>query len=250
MAFHSYKGGTGKTLLSVNLGTILANRGNKICLLDLDFRAPSLHVAFKKDNSEYWMNDYLNRVCEVDNVLTDCSSNPVTNGKMFVGFADPSTEAIREMASKDRKWELNALGRLFSLRNHLLKELHFDYVIFDTSPGLPYSSINAIVSTDVVLVVTTLDKSDLEGSQRMMLELYELFEKKTEVILNKVPVDCLPSESQMRKQIDFEKLQLPIVGTIPCSCDLLNAEGEYFFVSERPNHPFTTTLQEIATKIL
>ncbi|MCZ2809667.1 MAG: ParA family protein, partial [Candidatus Bathyarchaeota archaeon] len=165
ITFNSYKGGTGKTLLSVNLATIFANKGKKICLLDLDFRAPSLHVIFKTCKSEYWLNDYLNRVCEIDKVLTDCGSNYVAKGKMFVGLANPSTEAIREMASKDRKWEMKALGRLFYLRNSLLNELHFDYVIFDTSPGLQYSSINAVVSADVVLVVTTLDKSDVIGTQ-------------------------------------------------------------------------------------
>lgn len=173
----------------------------------------------------------------------------MANGKIFVGLANPSTEAIREVASKDRKWEMKALGRLLSLKNSLLKKLHFDYVIFDTSPGLQYSSINAVASADVVLVVTTLDKSDMEGTQRMISELYELFEKKTEVIANKVPVEFLPSKNRKRKQINFETFQLPIVGAIPCSCDILDAEGEYFFASEKSNHPFTKTLQKIATKI-
>lgn len=249
ITFHSYKGGTGKTLLSVNLATIFANRGKKTCLLDLDFRAPSLHVIFKTGKAEYWLNDYLNRTCEIDKVLTDCSSNHAAKGKIFVGLANPSTKAIREVASKDRKWEMKALGRLLSLKNSLLKELHFDYVIFDTSPGLQYSSINAVVSADVVLVVTTLDKSDMEGTQRMISELYELFEKKTEVIANKVPVEFLPSKNRKRKQINLETLKLPIVGAIPCSCDILDAEGEYFFASEKPDHPFTQTLQKIATKI-
>jgi len=203
ITFNSYKGGTGKTLLSVNLATIFANKGKKICLLDLDFRAPSLHVIFKTCKSEYWLNDYLNRVCEIDKVLTDCASNYVAKGKMFVGLANPSTEAIREMASKDRKWEMKALGRLFHLGNSLLEELHFDYVIFDTSPGLQYSSINAVVSADVVLVVTTLDKSDVIGTQWMISELYELFRKKTEVTTNKVPAEFLPPKNRKIKQISL-----------------------------------------------
>ena len=173
ITFHSYKGGTGKTLLSVNLAILLANKGKKICLLDLDFRAPSLHAIFKTAKPEYWLNDYLNKICKIDKVLTDCSSNYVTKGKLFIGLANPSTEAIRKMISKDRKWEMEALGRLLSL-----KELHFDYVILDTSPGLQYPSINAVVSADIVLVVTIFDKSDVEGTQRMISELYELFKKR------------------------------------------------------------------------
>ena len=244
ITFHSYKGGTGKTLLSSNLATVFADRGKKVCLLDLDFRAPSLHVIFKNGKSEYWLNDYLNKVCEIDKVLTDC--NYVAKGKMFVGLANPSTIAIREMVSKDRKWEMQALERLFSLKNSLLNDMHFDYVILDTSLGLQYSSINAIVIADLALIVTSVDKSDVEGTQRMIHELYELFEKKTGIIINKVPSE-LPSSK--RKPIKLETNKLPIIGTIPCSCDILRAKIEYFFASKKPNHPFTKTLKEIATKI-
>ena len=47
IAFHSYKGGTGKTLLSINLAATYAKNGKDVCLLDLDFRAPSLQARFK-----------------------------------------------------------------------------------------------------------------------------------------------------------------------------------------------------------
>lgn len=68
--------------------------------------------------------------------------------------------------------------------------------ILDTSPGLQYSSINAVVSVDSVLMVTTLDRSDMEGTKRMTQDLYRLFERTTEVISNKVPFDFLILEKQ------------------------------------------------------
>ena len=243
---HSYKGGTGKTLLSVNLAAMLANRGEKTCLLDLDLLAPSLHVIFETAKPEYWLNDYLNKACKIDRILLDCSSYCVAKGKLFVGLANPSIEALREMASKDRKWEMNALCRLIMLKNSLLEELRFDWVILDSSPGLHYSSINAVVSADGVLVVTTLDKSDVEGTQRMIKDFNELFEKKTRVILNKVPFDFLPLENLERR---LESFQLPIVEAIPCSCDILEAEGEYFFAYKKPNHVFTKTMKKIVARI-
>jgi MinD-like ATPase involved in chromosome partitioning or flagellar assembly len=242
---HSYKGGTGKTLFSVNLALSLAKRGKKVCLLDLDFRAPSLNAIFEDTKSERWLNDYLNQICKIDEVLMDCNSNYVTKGRMFVGLANPSTHAIRDMISKDRNWEMKALCSLLSLKESLLKELHFNYVIFDTSPGLQYNSINAIVSADVVFVVTTLEKSDVEGTQRMISDLYELFEKKTEIIVNKIPNGFVHSENQKKLEI----LQLPMIGAIPCSCEILNSEGKFFFAAEKPNHPFTKTLEKIVTKI-
>ena len=42
IAFHSYKGGTGKTTLAGNFAAVLAKLGFRVCLLDLDVYAPSL----------------------------------------------------------------------------------------------------------------------------------------------------------------------------------------------------------------
>ena len=250
IAIHSYKGGTGKTSLSVNLAATYARRGKKVCLMDLDFRAPSLHAIFKKEKLEYWLNDYLNGVCEIDKVLVDINQHD-NGGKLAVALANPTTEAIRDMTAKDRKWEMKALGRLLALRAAILNEGKFDYIIFDTSPGLQYSSINAIVSADVVLVVTSLDASDIIGSQRMTTELYDLFEKKTGILINKVIAEYLSSKEEEKK---FNKRikeihSLPVLATIPCFCEVLRAAGNFIFSEERPEHPFTETLENLATKV-
>lgn len=251
IAVHSYKGGTGKTSLSVNLAATYARMGKKVCLMDLDFRAPSLHAIFKKQNLNYWLNDYLNGVCEINKVLVDVTKDHGNGGKLLVALANPSTEAIRDMTAKDRKWEMKALGRLLSLRSSLLNEMGLDYIICDTSPGLQYSSINAIVAADVVLVVTSLDASDINGSQRMTSELYDLFEKKTGILVNKVIAEYLSSEKELKKFNKYIKSihTLPVLATIPCFCEVLRAAGDFIFTEERPEHPFTETLKELAAKV-
>jgi len=248
IAVHSYKGGTGKTLLSVNLAATFAKHGKKVCLFDLDFRAPSLFTILKIEKAENWLNDYLNGTCGIEKVLLDISDRIQNNGMLFVGLANPSTEAIRDMSSKDRKWEMRALGRLLALRNSLLGEKNFDYLIFDTSPGLQYSSINAIVSADLVLVATTFDRSDVNGTQLMLRELYDLFEKKTEVILNKVFDAPLKSGKDIQAKLN-NIYQVPILGIIPCFCDVLKAEGNVIFAQEKTDHPFSKLLNEMANKI-
>ena len=251
IAVHSYKGGTGKTSLSVNLAATYARRGKKVCLMDLDFRAPSLHVLFKDYKAEYWLNDYLNGVCEIGKVLIDASRDHGNGGKLMVALANPSTEAIRDMTAKDRKWEMKALGRLLSLRSSIINDSDFDYLILDTSPGLQYSSINAIVSADLALVVTSLDASDINGSQRMTSELYDLFEKKTGILVNKVVADHLSSKEAQKKFNKYIKgvHTLPILATIPCYCEVLRAAGNFIFSEEKPEHPFTKTIDELAATI-
>ena len=249
VAVHSYKGGTGKTLLSVNLAATFAKHGKKVCLFDLDFRAPSLFAILKVGTADYWLNDYLNGKCGIDKVLLDLSSRIPGNGKFFVALANPSTEAIREMSAKDRKWEMRALGKLLSLRNTLLNDKEFDYLIFDTSPGLQYSSINAIVTADFVVVATTGDRSDVDGTRRMLRELYNLFEKKTGLVMNKVLGPASKSkEDEMHSQVK-NVYQVPLLGLVPCFCEILRAEGNLIFVQDKPNHPFTEIVDEMAKKI-
>lgn len=249
IAVHSYKGGTGKTLLSVNLAATFAKQGKKVCLFDLDFRAPSLFAILKLENADCWFNDYLNNTCDVSKVLIDLSSRISGKGQLFVGLANPATEAIRDMSAKDRKWEMRALGRLLYLRNALLNDKGFDYIVFDTSPGLQYSSINAIVAADLVAVATTGDRSDVDGTRRMLRELYNLFEKKTGIVINKV----LDYSSKNRQEELYDRVkntyQVPLLGLVPCFCDILRAEGNFIFAQDKPEHPFSKLLDEMAKKI-
>ncbi|MGD0996482.1 MAG: MinD/ParA family protein [Candidatus Bathyarchaeia archaeon] len=249
IALHSYKGGTGKTLLSLNLAAALAKLGKKVCVFDLDFRAPSLFSILKAENVEYWLNDYLNNSCDAEKVLIDLSSKVPGNGKFFAGLANPATEAIRDMSAKDRKWEMRALGRLLALRETLLEDQKFDYLFLDTSPGLQYSSINAIVAADFVVVVTTGDRSDVDGTKRMLQELYNLFEKKTGLVLNKV----LDSSATAKKAEMSNKIKtvyhVPMLAIVPCFCEILRAEGNSIFIEDKPDHPFTKIITEMAKKI-
>ena len=249
VAVHSYKGGTGKTLLSVNLAATFAKHGKKVCLFDLDFRAPSLFAILNVNNAEFWLNDYLNGKCDIDKVILDLSNKIEGTGDFLAALANPSTEAIREMSAKDRKWEMRALGRLLSLRNTLLNDQEFDYLVFDTSPGLQYSSINAIVTADFVVVATTGDRSDVDGTRRMLRELYNLFEKKTGLVMNKVLDPTSKSKrDEMEKRVK-NVYQVPMLGLVPCFCEILRAEGNLIFVQDKPNHPFTKILDEMARKI-
>lgn len=83
------QGGTGKTLLSVNLAVIFADKVKKVCLLDYDLRAPSLNSTFN-NNNKYRVNYYLKKACKVEDILTDCTPHYITEGQLFVGLVDPS----------------------------------------------------------------------------------------------------------------------------------------------------------------
>lgn len=247
---HSYKGGTGKSLISTNLASIFASQGKNVCLVDLDLRAPSLDATFAADG-KHWVNDFLDDKCEPMELLKDFSNEKGTKGRLLVALANPAMEAIRETITKDRKWEMRALRRLLSLKELLLENLAVDYVILDTSPGLLYASINAIAAADLALVVATWDASDVSGTQGMVGELYDLLERRAIVLMNKIPEQLITNE-EMRKRLTNQfrgAFKLPVIDIIPCYCDVLRQERSTIMALEKPEHPFSRGLVEVAQRI-
>ena len=252
ISIHSSRGGTGKSLISSNMAVIYASEGRNVALLDFDFRAPSFLTIFEAGGTvKRWVNDYLDGKAKIEDIMVDVTDRFKTKGKLLVGFANPDMEAMREMARKDRKWQMQALRRVISMKQELAEKFGVDFVIIDTSPGIQYSSVNSVVSADVSVIVSTMDILDIDGVQRIVRELYEPFEKKTVIIMNK----AIPQEfvSEDRKEALLARVKgmftHPLTAIIPCYCNLLIASRISPFVLEKPNHPFSQALKEIAKRL-
>jgi septum site-determining protein MinD len=249
IAIHSYKGGTGKTSIAVNLAAISAIKGRNVCILDYDFRAPSLQVAFK-ENPKFWLNDFLEGNINFQDALIELTHKYNFKGKLLAGFANPNSQALRSMMTKDRAWEMKALHKTLSAKRSLNQKMNFDLLIFDTSPGMIYSSINALTSSDLIFIVMKGDEYDLEGTKELINGIYEVLGKKTQVILNKIPLNYFSKEaSEELKSLIQEKLGLPVAGLIPCDCNLLATGGKSIIAINQPNHPFIKALSSILDKI-
>jgi septum site-determining protein MinD len=251
ITLHSYKGGTGKSYLAVNLAAIYALQGKKVCLLDLDFRAPTLQVVFEPKGLKYFINSVLEGTISIRDCLLDCSDKLENKGKLYVGFADFSTEAIREMVSKGKKWEIEALQRLYKMRKELLDDMKFDVVLMDTSPGIQYLSINAVVASDVAVVISTLDDADIMGTSKMLKELYETFEKETAIVINKAIGGAEWADPDKNKVVEDlqNKYKEAVIGILPCFCEVGRLKRGDLFVLQNPKHPFTEMLRVIAAKL-
>ena len=61
-----------------------------------------------------------------------------------------------------------------------------------------------------------------------------------------------PTSKSKRDEMDRRVknvYQVPMLGLVPCFCEILRAEGNLIFVQDKPNHPFTKILDEMARKI-
>jgi septum site-determining protein MinD len=188
----------------------------------------------------------------LEKVLIDISAEYSLGGKLLVGLANPAIMEIRNMMGRSRAWEVAAAKKLFSIQTELIDNMNMDCCIIDTSPGIQYSSINAVASADVTIVVTTYDPLDIEGVRNMLMEIYNELEKNSVILMNKIfPQTRMWSNnkrdvlvSEMKKT--FER---PIIGVIPCYCDVLEAQSSSLLIAENPSHPFLQDLHEAVKKL-
>jgi len=250
---HSFKGGTGKSVIVANLALACVMRNKKVCVFDLDFRAPSLGVTFSNALPDYTTNDYLDGYCELEDVLVDLSSMSVSKGQLMVGLASHSPDKIQEFMTKGKKWEMKALKRLYLLKKTLIEETGVDYIFLDTSPGVQYSSINAISVADAVLVVNNLDESDIDGTRGMIKSVYEPLGKKVFFLVNKYPSAtriCLDKAEADEVLKLYKPLESRVTGIIPCFCEILKSKRSSIFILANPDHPFKSMIEELAETVI
>jgi chromosome partitioning protein len=212
VAFHSYKGGTGKTTIACNFAALLARKGNQVGLLDLDFYAPSVQTYFEIEPKK-WLNNYLNASCDLSEVIIDgnqfiYADNPRPNtqnkldrltdthgGSLWLGFSNPRSEEILQLETTGTSTAREILKKLILMKERLLTDLKLDYLILDTSPGIRTWSINALAISDILLLTLKSGDIDSKGTKRLVEDIYDTFTKhgsKSFLLYNRVQGFCLP----------------------------------------------------------
>ncbi|OQY33598.1 MAG: hypothetical protein B6I38_03425 [Anaerolineaceae bacterium 4572_5.1] len=74
---HSFRGGTGKTNISANVGALLAANGLRVGVIDTDIQSPGLHVLFGLDEKsiDKTMNNYLWGENEIEEAAIDVTDS-------------------------------------------------------------------------------------------------------------------------------------------------------------------------------
>jgi cellulose biosynthesis protein BcsQ len=284
IAFHSYKGGTGKTTLAVNLSAHLASKGYNVLLIDMDVYAPSLYVYFNIQPKK-WINDYLNEkisfaesIYDFTHILKEFSLKDKINnhyGSLHAIFSNPSKQEITDLDSFTRK-ELSksqSLKKMLYIKETKNTETDYDYIILDTSPGIRYWSINSLAISDEIILSLKMDNIDIEGTKHMALDVYGAFTSygsKSYLLLNRVAGYCEPSpdlntpssnhemnspfKSILNEQTETIKslerlLKMDVIASVPCYCDIQFEKQEYLTVLSSPNHPFTRKINELSNMI-
>lgn len=283
VAFHSYKGGTGKSTISSNLSATLARKGFTAVLLDLDVYAPSLQDYFQWQPKKS-INDYLFENANVDEVIQDLTGvlnkfpsdngeQSESKGKLLVGFSSTSKEEIYKLdgAVRQEGSKIQLLRKFLMLREEIVSKYNADYIIIDTSPGIRYWSINSLAIADTILLSLKLDGIDLKGTRLLAKEIYESLTKlgtKSYLLLNRAAGYCLPPNMAGENTSSTQELYNTTIGnqstvvsklnedigmdtilSIPCYCDIQFDSNEFLTALRYPDHPFAAKIDVLIDKL-
>jgi cellulose biosynthesis protein BcsQ len=274
IAFHSYKGGTGKTTLACNFAVSLVKKGYRVFLLDLDVSAPSIQAYFEKEPKR-WINDFLIDVADVDELALDLTSlvydkqdeESGKKGHLWAGFSNPKKEEIYKIeGGKEEISKMQLLRKFILLREQLISDYKVDYIIIDTSPGIRYWSINALAVADILFLTLKIGDLDIDGTKKMADDIYGSLTKfgaKSYLILNRVAGFCAPNiqnhmnnhesisdvleqqESNVNEQIS-KIVGMEVISAIPCYCDIQFSRKEFLTVLNHPFHPFADKINRLS----
>jgi MinD-like ATPase involved in chromosome partitioning or flagellar assembly len=244
IAAHSFRGGTGKSNTAANLAAILALRGKRVGIIDLDLLAPGLHVLFNvpKEALKWTLNDFLWERCKVKDIVIDITDMlQIKNGKLFFVPASIKAEDVLRIIRTGYEVSMFSDGI-----DNIIKEFNLDYLWIDTHPGIHEDTLLAIATCETVLTVMRLDKQDYTGTA-ITLELTRRFGKKLYLLINMVPHGV--PEGYIKKEVE-QTYGESVLGVIPFSEDLMAVRSGEVFCLKHPDHPYTKVINSIVDKLL
>lgn len=175
--FLNYKGGTGKTSISVAYGYYLAQLGKKVLMVDLDAQA---HLTTCLNQEGVQHNKSLYSVIVKKESLSEMVV-PTTLSTLSLVPSSLSLSAVELSLFK-------MPSRGFKLRQVLKTvEKDYDYIIMDSAPSIGLLSLNAILAADEILIPVLADFLSFHGL-KILLETLVSIEKDFQFYLEKIHI--------------------------------------------------------------
>jgi len=152
------KGGTGKTTTTVNLSAALADKGKRILIVDADPQGNATSgVGVNKSELDVSVYDVLLQKATVQEALIEGVYPNVDIVPCNINLTGAEIELV------------GALSRETRMRKALepIKE-NYDYIIIDSPPSLGLLTLNALVSSDSVLIPIQCEFYALEGVSQLL----------------------------------------------------------------------------------
>ena len=188
----SGKGGTGKTMFAVIFAAILAMRGYRTVIVDMDMGQRNVDLYFGLENNVvYDAHDVMTGVCRIRQALI----RDERFQKLYMMSASP----VRED------------GTLTPLHAKVLCEKlreQFDYVIIDAPSGVDDGLVIASAGADAAIMVTTPEYASIRNADTVDRELVKMGIREHYLVINNLRVELM-QEGYIPSLREINSLMLP-----------------------------------------
>lgn len=224
----SGKGGVGKSTFTANLGLRLAQRGLRVCMIDLDLGLNNLDVIMDVENKVIFdIVDAVEGKCRIKQALVQdpyCNSLYLLPGSRNVAKGVVSGQNVKVL--------INKISQIF------------DYILIDCPAGVGNGFHRAVSAAEEAVVVMTPNLPSVRDTKKTvaLLKSYDLISVKG--VVNRLRGDMVMSGDMMDAFEIFSLLDVEPLGIVP-EDDFLSFTGPV-----RPqNTPSDTAFEMIATNL-
>lgn len=194
----SGKGGTGKTMFSVNLGATLAKQGNRVMLLDMDMGLRNMDIYLGMENKViYNIMDVISGICRIKKAMLKVD-----------GF-----ETLYFMAASPRRDDRDMTPLHMEVLCNKLKK-YFDYIIVDCPAGIGELFDIAKAAADKTVIVTEPEVASLRDADTTERYLKEQGMDNIYIVINKVKIELMQAGFVPTLSEIMEMFKSPVAGLI------------------------------------
>jgi septum site-determining protein MinD len=224
----SGKGGTGKTTLSVNLGTALAELGKETYIMDADMGMANLGIILGLENVPVTLHEVLAGKANVSDAIYEGPEGVkvVPSGISLQGFQNADPERLRDV----------------------MKEIinHCEILIMDAPAGISRDGVIPLAIADEVILVINPELSSMIDALKTKIL--------TELIGGKVKGFILNRATFENTEVSIKKIQevldLDILGLIPEDPNVRrSAAYRQPIIIRYPDSPASIEIRKIAAQI-
>lgn len=195
----SGKGGVGKTTVTANLGIALANLGQRVVMIDVDFGLNNLDVVMGVEGRvNYDILDVITGRCRVRQALIPC-----LNKKNLFMLPSGSIDSASQISGQNIKLVLEGIEYLF------------DYVLLDCPAGLDVGFHRAVSCASSALVVTTPNLPSLRDADKVISVLGSYKLDYLGLVVNRARGDLIISDKMMTPYDIEQLLKIELKGVLP-----------------------------------
>jgi MinD-like ATPase involved in chromosome partitioning or flagellar assembly len=238
LSFHSYKGGTGKTTFVGNLGVLLAQGGQKVCIIDTDVSGPGIH-SLLDIKYEKTLIDFLQGTCSADDVVYNYD-----NSNLFV----VPSRACEEDISAFFKTPIDAKNKMMELINAIKNDFAIEHFLFDCSPGINKSSLMTMNIANKVTIISTIDVQDIRGTY-ILSSMADKLGTSANLMFNRTPKDKQAEIDIIVKDFS-DKLGTNLLGSIPFDESVARTWSRKLAIVDDPDCDYCFHLKKITEKLI